>query len=162
MVCTLIAGAGSGAIIDFRTRRVPNVLTGGLAAAGLALAAFEVSGVTVRSSLAGLVLGLVFMLPGYLVGATGAGDVKLFAAVGAVVGAGRVIPAFLYAALAGGVIALIVAIRRQRLRQSIAATAALIATRAANVAEIESPRANNRFAYAPAIAVGALLAALGV
>jgi hypothetical protein len=33
---------------------------------------------------------------------------------------------------------------------------------AAEAAAIESPLANNRFAYAPAIAIGTLLAALGV
>jgi Flp pilus assembly protein protease CpaA len=86
--------------------------------------------------------------------------VKLFAAAGAVMGAGRVLPAFLYVMLAGGVIALLVAVQRRRLKRTLAATATLIGTRGANVAEIESPRANNRFAYAPAIAVGTGLATL--
>jgi prepilin peptidase CpaA len=102
------------------------------------------------------------MLPGHVIGATGAGDVKLFAAAGAVVGVGRVVPAFLYTALAGGLIALLVAVLRRRLRHTLATTATLVATRAANVGEIESPHSNNRFAYAPAIAIGVVLAALGV
>jgi hypothetical protein len=38
----------------------------------------------------------------------------------------------------------------------------LIKTRAANVAAIEHPAANNRFAYAPAIAAGCILAGFGV
>jgi Flp pilus assembly protein protease CpaA len=88
--------------------------------------------------------------------------VKLFAAAGAVIGAGRIVPAFLYTALAGGVIAILVALLRRRLRHTIVATVTLVATRAANVAEIESPRSNNRFAYAPAIAIGVVLAALGL
>jgi hypothetical protein len=71
-----------------------------------------------------------------------------------------VLPAFLYVMLAGGVIALLVAVQRRRLKHTLAATATLVGTRGANVAEIESPRANNRFAYAPAIAVGTGLAAL--
>jgi prepilin peptidase CpaA len=162
VVATVLVGAGAGALIDLRTRRVPNALTGGLAAAGMLLAAFGTSGVSVMSSLGGLALGLALMLPGHIIGATGAGDVKLFAAAGAVVGAGRVMPAFLYAMLAGGAIALLVAIQRRRLKHTLATTAALIATGAANVSEIESPKANNRFAYAPAIAIGTVLAALGV
>ena len=97
-----------------------------------------------------------------LVGATGAGDVKLFAAVGALIGPAPVATAFLYTAIAGGVMALIIALRRKRLRQTIGGTARLIATAAANVSAIESPLEHNRFAYAPAIAVGATLAALGL
>jgi prepilin peptidase CpaA len=161
-VSMLVAGAGAGAIIDLRTRRVPNELTAGLAAAGLLLAALGVTGVTVLSSLLGIALGLALMLPGHILGATGAGDVKLFAATGAIVGVGLVLPAFLYTALAGGVIGLVVAIRRRRLKRTIDLTATLIATRGANADEITSPRANNRFAYAPAIAIGAILAVLRV
>jgi prepilin signal peptidase PulO-like enzyme (type II secretory pathway) len=40
-------------------------------------------------------------------------------------------------------------------------TALLVTTRGANVTEIEHVSSNNRFPYAPAIAVGALVAALG-
>ena len=50
------------------------------------------------------------MLPGHALGATGAGDVKLMAAVGAIVGPGMVLRAFLFTAVAGGVLALAVAV----------------------------------------------------
>ena len=80
MLATVVAGAGTGAAIDLRTRRVPNPLTVLLAAIGVAFAAFGISGLTVGASLAGFALGLALMLPGHLIGATGAGDVKLFAA----------------------------------------------------------------------------------
>ena len=96
VVATVVAGAGWGALVDLRTRRVPNALTGSLALAGVTLAASGMTGVSVWSSLAGLALGLALMLPGHVIGATGAGDVKLFAAAGAVMGAGQVLPAFLY------------------------------------------------------------------
>ena len=161
-VSTLVIGVGAGAIIDMRTRRVPNELTGGLAAAGLVLAALGLTGVTLWSSVLGLFLALALMLPGHILGATGAGDVKLFAATGAVVGVGLVLPAFLYTALAGGVIGVIVAVRRRQLTQTIGRTATLVASGGANAGEIESPRANNRFAYAPAIAIGVIIAALRV
>ena len=158
----LAAGVGMAAFIDLRTRRVPNVLTGALAATGIACAAGGFSGLTVQASLVGLALGLVLMLPGYVFGATGAGDVKLLAAAGAVLGPTHIGMAFLYTALVGGILALIVARRRRRLALTLKGTGQIITTRAANVALIEHPGANNRFAYAPAIAVGTMLAAVGL
>lgn len=158
---TLVAGVALAAAIDLRTRRVPNPLTATLAALGVAFAASGISGLTVGASLTGLVLGLAFMLPGHLFGATGAGDVKLFAAAGALIGPAPIVTAFFYTALAGGLLALVVAVRRQRLRQTLGGTARLISTAAANSSAIAGPLQNNRFAYAPAIAVGTLIAALG-
>lgn len=162
VLATLVAGTGLGALIDLRTRRVPNAVTGALAVAGCGLAIGGWSGVTVGASLLGLGLGLVLMLPAHVFGATGAGDVKLFAAVGAVVGVDHVVRAFLYALVAGGVLALVVAAVRRNLRQTLAGTARLLATGGGAAADIEHPARHNRFAYAPAIAVGAVLAALGV
>jgi len=161
VLSTLVAGFALAAAIDLRSRRVPNPLTATLAAVCVAFAASGISGLTVGASLTGLVLGLALMLPGHLFGATGAGDVKLFAAVGALIGPLPITMAFFYTALAGGVLALVVAFRRQRLQQTLGATARLISTAAANSAAIASPLKNNRFAYAPAIAVGTLIAALG-
>jgi prepilin peptidase CpaA len=161
VIATLAAGLGGSAIIDLRTRRIPNALTMSLAATGMLCAATGMSGLSVRAALAGFAVGLVMMLPGHLIGATGAGDVKLFAALGTLIGPAVIITAFLYTAIAGGVLALIVATRRRRLAHTITGTARL-AARVADTAELEHPRANNRFAYAPAIAVGTLLAAFGL
>jgi prepilin peptidase CpaA len=162
VLATVAAGAGGGAAIDLWTRRVPNPLTVALAATGVLLAAFGVSGISVGASLAGFVLGMTLMLPGYLFGATGAGDVKLFAALGALLGPAAIATAFFYTALAGGVLALIVALRRRRLRRTLDQTARLIVSAPESAPAIESPLENNRFAYAPAIAVGTMLAALGL
>ncbi len=161
VMATVIAGAGAGAAIDLRTRRVPNPLTALLAATGVGFAAVGISGLTIGASLLGFALGLALMLPGHLLGATGAGDVKLFAALGALIGPAHIATAFVYTAIAGGVIALVIAIRRRRLQQTIGNAAQLIASAAASASAIESPLENNRFAYAPAIAVGTTLAALG-
>ena len=160
-IATLLAGAILGAAIDLRTRRVPNPLTMGLAATGVAYAGFGIGGLSLGASLAGLALGLALMLPGHLIGATGAGDVKLFAAAGAFVGPAHILTAFIYTALAGGGIALVISLWRRRLRQTVGGTALLIATAGANAQAIESPLEHNRFAYAPAIAIGTMLAALG-
>ena len=140
---------------------MPNWLTLGIAVAGLTLAATRVSGLTVAGAFAGLALGLAVMLPGHLIGATGAGDVKLLAAFGTMLGPKATVLAFLYAALAGGVLAVLVAMQRRTLDVTLARTAVLVRSRGANVEEIERASSDNRFAYAPAIAIGALVAALG-
>ena len=160
-IATIIAGTGIGAAIDLRTRRVPNPLTMGLAALGVVYAAVGIGGLSIGASLAGLAIGLALMLPGHLLGATGAGDVKLFAAAGAFVGPAHILTAFIYTALAGGAIAILISLWRRRLRQTVGDTALLIATRGMHAPAIESPLQNNRFAYAPAIAVGTMLVALG-
>jgi prepilin peptidase CpaA len=161
-VCAVLAGGATSAIVDLQTRRVPNPLTLGIGALGVALAATRMTGVGISGALGGFAVGLLLMLPGHVIGATGAGDVKLFAALGTLLGPGRTGVAFIYTALAGGLIALIVAIRRRRLAATVERTAALVRSAGGNAAEIERATENNRFAYAPAIAVGALAAALGL
>ena len=161
IVVLVVAGAGAaGAIVDMRTRRVPNPLTMGIAVLGVSLAAARMSGLTVADALLGFAVGFVFMLPGFLIGATGGGDVKLFAALGSLLGPRTIGFAFLYAVIAGGVLAVVVALQRRRLYETLGRAAALVMTRGENVAEIEDVSQNNRFPYAPAIALGALLAAI--
>ena len=162
VVVAAVAGSGGiSAIVDLRSRRVPNPLTLGIAVLGIVLAAAHVTNVSIMGALAGCALGFVLMLPGHYIGATGAGDVKLFAALGTLLGPTHILVAFVYTAIAGGLVAVIVAIRRRRLRETVGRTAALVRTGGANVGDIEKVSADNRFAYAPAIAIGALAAALG-
>ena len=162
VIVTLVAGAAAAAAIDLRTRRVPNALTALLALAGLGYAVFGIGHLSVAAALVGCGIGFVLMLPGHVLGATGAGDVKLFAAMGSLLGPAAIVGAFLYTALAGGVLAAIVAVRRRRLQRTIGGAARLVATRGAAAAQIEGQDENNRFCYAPAIAVGAIVAAIGL
>ena len=160
VLVTIAAGTGAAAVIDLRTRRVPNVLTMTMASVGIAVAAAGVGRIGVSAACAGCVLGAVLMLPGHVLGATGAGDVKLLGAAGALLGPALTFRAFIATVIAGGLIALVVAVGRGRLRRTLNATRRL-AVGGAVAAEIEDPKAGNRFAYAPAIAIGATLAALG-
>jgi prepilin peptidase CpaA len=162
VLSAVVAGGSAGAAIDLRSRRVPNGLTLGLALVGATLPAVHATGLSEWGVLGGFTLGLVLMLPGHIVGATGAGDVKFFAALGTLLGPVGIATAFLYTAIAGGVVALVVAARRRRLRVTMEGTASLVCSRGANSAEIEHASSNNRFAYAPAIAIGSVLAALGM
>ena len=159
----LIVVAGSvitAAAIDLRVRRVPNVLTGSIALVGLGLAAVGLGRVGIWLALAGCLVGLTLMLPGDLIGAMGGGDVKLLAAVGTLLGPGATLRAFVASAVAGGLIAIFVAWRRGRFTATVAGAAVLVASGGSRIDEINDSRRDNRFAYAPAIAVGVIVAAL--
>jgi prepilin peptidase CpaA len=155
----LIVGLAAAVVTDVRTRRIPNWLTGAIAAAGFGLAAGGGS-VTPISAALGLFAGLLLMMPGHLIGATGAGDVKLMAAIGAVVGPSLILRAFLYTAVAGGLFAIAVAARRGILGATLQGTRQLVTAPSAAQQAIKSPARANRFAYGPAIAVGTLVALL--
>lgn len=96
---------------DVRYRRIPNAfvlaaLVGGIAMNGIF---GGVSGLIASVGGCVLAFGLMFML--HIFGAMGAGDVKLFAAIGAVTGAHLVLPTFIVVVLTGGVLALVSIIR---------------------------------------------------
>lgn len=154
------AGTALAAVIDLRTRRIPNALTGALAVIGVGIAAAKLGPIGLGGALLGCALGLAFMLPGHVFGATGAGDVKLFAAAGALLGPATTVRAFLCTAIVGGILAVAIAIRRRRLAHTLGTTAGMFSDRTGSVSAIESPEADNRFAYAPAIALGVVMAAL--
>lgn len=94
------------AVWDFRTRRIPNVLT--LPGLVLALGAqFAIGGPGgLWQSLAGFGIGLGFFFIPFALGKLGAGDVKLMAVAGAVLGPVDTVNALLLVSLAGGVYAL--------------------------------------------------------
>jgi len=161
LVLAIVAvGMGAAAVIDLRTRRIPNILTATLAAIGIGLAAAGFGRVGLGAALLGCLLGLAFMMPGHIFGATGAGDVKLLAAAGALLGPKDTIYAFLYTAIVGGALALAVAVARRRLGQTLESTSRLVSGSEQARTEIESTSSDNRFAYAPAIAIGVVLVAL--
>ena len=156
----LTAGLIVATVVDLRTRRIPNVLTGTMAGAGLGLAAFGVGGISVGAAVLGCLIGLVLMLPGHALGATGAGDVKLMAAVGSLLGPLVIVNAVLFTAIAGGVLAVTVAIQRRRLGTTLAGTGRMIAAPTDVKREVAAGTPAGRFAYGPAIAAGSMLAAL--
>ena len=152
----LTLGLTAAVVTDVRSRRIPNWLTGSIAGAGFGMA-FGGGTVTPLQAALGLLTGLVLMMPGHLIGATGAGDVKLMAAVGAVVGPDVALRAFLYSAVAGGVFALAVAMHRGILTSTLQDAGRLVTSPAGAREAIESPARANRFAYGPAIAAGTLI-----
>jgi len=108
----------SAAAIDWRTRRIPNWLVLAGAAFGLVYN-FAAGGVMsgLLAALAGLALGLVLLLPLYALRVMGAGDVKLMAAVGAIVGATGIVYAVVCTFIAGGIAALLFALYHRAVRR---------------------------------------------
>ena len=158
----VVAAGVIATVIDIRVRRVPNVLTMSVASIGLLLAMSGRGDISLGDALGGLVIGLALLLPGHVLGATGAGDVKLLAAFGTLLGPAGVAGAFIRMAIAGGVIALAVAVSRRRLQETLAGTAMLVMSRGRAASVVADPAVNNRFPYAPAIAIGAALVAVGL
>ena len=123
-------------INDVKTRRIPNALICIGTLAGFLLSYLNLNGdITLYDSVLGSLSGLLMLLPGYLLGKMGAGDVKLLAMCGGFLGVQATIMAGLCALLAGGFFALIwlFLVKRMSIK-------------------------DNRYPYAPAIAMGAVLA----
>jgi prepilin peptidase CpaA len=105
-------------IWDWRSRRIPNWLTLSGAALGIGLNGLLAGQPGVQASLLGLLVAMAIYVPLYLLRGMGAGDVKLMAALGALAGPRKWLMIFLASALLGGFMALIVAGRRGRFRQT--------------------------------------------
>lgn len=169
VLCALLALAVWN---DLRTRRIPNALVFGGAAAGIALNALypdgaglfiaPQGGIGVAWALAGLATGLGLLVPMYAMRALGAGDVKLMAMVGAFVGPQATVVSVLLTLLAGGVLALVVAAWTGRLRAMLRNTYhmsvyALMRHLGGEAVKLEAPaEASGRLPYAVAIAAGTL------
>jgi prepilin peptidase CpaA len=107
------------AVYDLRFRRIPNWLnlTGAVVGIGVNAYVFARHGILLAAL--GLLLPLAVYLPLYLLRAMGAGDVKLMAAVGSIVGPHNWLGILLCTAIAGGLLALAVSVAKGRLRQTI-------------------------------------------
>ena len=96
---------------DVRYRRIPNVLVLATLVAGISIN-IAFSGLTgMVSSLEGFALAFFPMLLMHIFGAMGAGDVKLFGAVGAVLGVSQVPLAFVVVVMLGAVLAIYTMLR---------------------------------------------------
>jgi prepilin peptidase CpaA len=105
------------AIYDLRYRRIPNwvVLIGLLLGIGVNTFLFQWAGL--ERSLIGAAVGFLVYFPLYLLRGMGAGDVKLMAAVGAIVGWADWIGIFFLTALVGGFAAIALLASRSQLRR---------------------------------------------
>jgi prepilin peptidase CpaA len=104
---------------DIRTRRIPNLLTFGGAAVALGYALVTGGWAGLGISALGWLAGAALFLPFFVLGGMGAGDVKLVACLGAWLGPWTAVYVDLYAAIAGGVMALALALGTGYLRKAL-------------------------------------------
>ncbi len=120
---TIIAAAiligAVACVFDLRTRRIPNLLTFGSAAAALTYYAVTEGLQGVLGSASGWAVGAFLFAPFFLLGGMGGGDVKLLAAIGAWLGPWNGLMIAIYSSMAGGVLAVVVALSHGYLRQAI-------------------------------------------
>ena len=105
--------------MDIRYRRIPNKLVLVTLIGGIAVntVAGGTSGLLASLEGMGLAFGLMFFLHAF--GTMGAGDVKLFAAIGSVLGISLVIPTLLVVAVTGGVFAILKMIHAKRVTSTM-------------------------------------------
>jgi prepilin peptidase CpaA len=113
-----LALALAASVCDVRTRRIPNALTFGAAAAALVVSTWEGGATGAATSGAGLLAGLALWFPLFALGGMGAGDVKLLAAIGAWLGPYATFFVSIYAGIAGALLALALVVARQCARQT--------------------------------------------
>lgn len=154
LVLGVVAAA---AVTDLRAQRIPNWLTLPAALVGLALRAAFLGGDGLLAGLGGWAVGCALLLPLFLLGWLGAGDVKLLAAIGAIGGPELVLFTCLWAGVFGGPIAMIGLIRSRRL--------GLVLAQAYVLKTLPGPKTSfitvGRIPYAPAIALGAFVSVAG-
>lgn len=107
-VIILLLILGTAIASDLRWRTIPNWLTGPSILAGLGFHTVMNQFAGFLFSLEGTAVGLGLFIILYMCGWMGAGDVKLFAAVGSFLGPAQTISAAIVIALVGGVLAILV------------------------------------------------------
>lgn len=157
----------AGAVVDVRSTRIPNWLTGGSLAAALIARACLAGWSGLEAGLAGAaVAGGMLLLP-FVAKGIGGGDLKLMAAAGAWVGWGHVLALIISTAIAGGILALFYIAIHRRIGATIWRTGQLIRFHLAyglvQYPDVEAPSSELlRFPYSLAIAAGALFVLVSV
>ena len=105
--------------MDIRYRRIPNKVVLVTLIAGLALNTFFGGWHGLWVSFDGAVLAFALMFMFHVFGTMGAGDVKLFAAIGAVFSSSLVVRTFLVVAITGGMLAICKMIYARRARATM-------------------------------------------
>ncbi len=121
---TLLWAAVAG-VADLRTRRIPNAITGAALCSGFVVHAFVAGPTGLLDAGSGVLWMAIPLLPGWMLGWMGGGDVKLMAGLGAWLGGETAVVALIATLIAGGVIAAGVALQRGTLGRSVVGAAQL-------------------------------------
>ena len=142
---------------DVRSRTIPNRLTFPALLLGVAVHTAVSGAPGFISALAGLAVAGGVLMPGYLLRWMGAGDVKLMAAVGAWIGWPVSVTAVLASLVAGGILALVVAVRRGVLRRALTGAAWIAHSVLARTGTPVPGTTGIRFPFALAVLAGSII-----
>jgi len=154
--------AATACACDLRTRRIPQVLTLGGAAAGLVFHVLNGGWSAGAASIAGWAVGIAIFFVPFALGGLGAGDVKLLGALGAWLGPADALWLGLYAGVAGGIMAVLVALATGYFSQAIGNVSLLLTHWLVNgvrpLAEVTLEHSRGpRLAYAVPILAGTMV-----
>ena len=123
LLVVIVAG-----VYDYRYRRIPNwsVLVGLIFGFALNMFLAPSAWEGLLTSLKGMGVAFLIYFPMYILRGMGAGDVKLMAAIGSIVGFANWIGIFLITAILGGVVAVLLLLSRHRLQHGLANVGFLI------------------------------------
>jgi prepilin peptidase CpaA len=145
------------ATYDAATQKIPNWTSLLIVALGGGWNNFSAEGLGIGDSGLGLLVGFLLMLPSYVFGGMGAGDVKLMAAIGAVVGINHVLDVVLYSYMAMFLMALLYIVVKGDLVKLLRRLQTLIYGVFSGVLAYQKPApsdaASSRLPLAPAIAL---------
>jgi len=150
------------AIIDFRTQKIPNLITFPSMIIAL-LYHFYINGINgLIFSALGLATGIGLLLIPYILGGMGAGDAKLMGAVGAILGTKSVFLAFLCSAIVGGLYAIILILLNKKqfkgfLKKQLITLKLFILTRKFIPDPVEENTNKPKLCYGVAIALGTII-----
>lgn len=116
---TLVLLVTAASLFDLRRGKIPNALTYPACLFGLGLATADGGWSGLTGSLLGFAIGFLPFFGLYLLGGLGGGDVKLMAAVGALMGYPFTLNALITSILVGGLIALLLVIWEGKLWQAV-------------------------------------------
>jgi len=158
MLALLIATLALACFFDWRSRRIPNALVAVSLCTAIAIASLTRANVSLGQCLSGAGVALLFLLPFYALRALGAGDVKLMAAVGGMLGVSGILWSIFYTGVAGGVMGIAVLIWVDGLRQAGVKLELFFRTRSLSILRPGAldavPGRTVRLPYAFAIAAG--------
>lgn len=147
---------------DLRSRRIPNWLVVPFFSAGVLVSCWFHGWHGLGQSLGGAGLGLLSFGILFMLGGMGAGDVKLFAAIGAWIGPAQLLIALVLTALVGGAMALGSVAWGGFLGKFFRQAGEMVSGLKQEHGEVVLKSSQPRYIpYGPAIAVGTLMSFLG-
>jgi len=119
LVCTTLAFVAACIAVDIRERRIPNALSGPAMLVGLVLNGVLFGTNGLLAGLAGFAVAVAVLIVPFALGGIGAGDLKMMAAVGALLGPRLALAGLLAGMILGGVVMGVHLARHSRLGEKL-------------------------------------------